>query len=161
MDDEDEIAALMKKMATAPETRGEFVKIVKKHRPDLQFPDVDAQEQVAEMRRMLDEHKAEALHQEQRRALEAERSKIANTYGEDFTKKLETKVMPELGIMSYKAAAEYQAAIESSQNQRRDIPERPTAMWEMPVDMKGIMSNSKAYSRDQAYATIAELRRGK
>jgi len=157
--DDTEMAELMRALANDPRTRRDVVKAIKVHRPEMRFPDVDAEDVAAEMRAEMDRRRQEDAAEKAKERLEAQRRKVAEKFGEEAVAEIEQKVMPKLGTYDYDAAAEYYAATQKPAEEKRDVPHRPASRWTMP-DYTQFTKNPGA-ARDIAYETIDQIRLGR
>lgn len=156
------LAGLAQSLATDPETRESFLRLVKKKNPKLAIPEIDAadraREAVAQQHSSLEKKVAELEERLQKNAafnpLVAEREALVRARGEDEVKKIET-LMLERKIGSYATAAEY-----VDLEKRVATPTQPLGLKtaaQLPKLTDTFLKNPVSGARDLAAQAVNDL----
>lgn len=160
--DRDQIAELIAKISADPATRKTVIKAIKHVEPKWEVPaDIAVDDLREETRAQLDAMRQENESRRIRDELERKRKSIADRYGEDSVKEIETNIMEKHGIVDYDVAARLYAAEQPPPDRERRAREdsRHGATWELPqIDLAAYMANPRKAALDEAYKVVDELR---
>lgn len=155
----EDLAELAMKLSQHKDTRKEFIGAVKKVDPNRKFPNHEIEVLREEMAEREEARRLEDQRKETERALAAQRSGLMSGRGftEDQVKEVEA-VMTKYGLSDYEAGADLWQARRPS-----EPPASPTGTWEFPTIGKAadFVADPVKASRDEAYRTITEFRRGR
>lgn len=151
-----ELGGLLTKMSSDPETRRIIAPAVKKHAPNIRFPDI---EQSSLEQRIDQRFEAKEVQDEQNKALRGlakQRAKVHKEYGDEGLKEIED-LMVKYATASYEAGAKLYSADLAPEVGR---PESHNANWELPsgVNFKEALADPFKYGRQAAYDAIDEMR---
>lgn len=160
-----EVARLQEKLASNPETRADYMRLVKKTNPSLAIPEIDMADKMeqrlakeSEARQNL-EQKLAQKEAEERVARKRDKVKTDFKLSDDQLTQVE-KLMTDKRIPDYETAAEF------FQMSQRAAPPTPSTFMRPNVDMPdsavwGRGLNNKAaldkIARDEAYKAWGEL----
>lgn len=160
------LAALAKGMSENPETRGDFLKLLKKQKPELSIPEVDLPVQMESVVKPLQEQiatlQAEKAEAEARqRVLDARNEVVGKGLAKAEDIPEIEKLMLERGITSHATAAEFYA---SQQRAAVPTPSRFTGgNQSLPqVDLKAAgVGSMKQWARQEAHRVLDDIRAGR
>ena len=162
MEARDELALLARQLAENPATRKDFLRLTKKHKPEMTIPELDIEDNTtAAVNRSEDRVRALEAKLQERDAVEELRKRRNSLMKKGLIDNEEDiyqveKVMLEKGITNHESAAEYWQWMKQSA--------APTSTSYSPVvinkfDLKPYWKNPVAGARDEAVKALNELRK--
>lgn len=164
-------AQLMDELVNDPATREEMLRLVKKHRPNLVIPEIDASDavmgQVKATREELEKMREQLQRKELEAHLSAERRRVKEHYKLSDAELLEVEklmVAPEAPIPNYDAAARvFDASRQSAAPTPASLGSHTMDMPPMETWKGGVGDTSKLnqIALKEAYRALDEVKSGK
>lgn len=158
----DELAAIAQQMSEDPSTRGEFLSLLKKIKPDLPVPELEvkkyAESVVSETRQELEAVKAKLREKEALEELDSRRKALLKkglVKSESDIQEVE-KVMLDEGITNHESGAKYWAWMKQSA-EPTPVGYNPGLMSSNP-SINQFMKNPKIAARNEALQAMKDFR---
>jgi hypothetical protein len=162
MEARDELALLARQLSENPATRKEFLRLTKRHKPEMTIPELDIEDKtdsaIELMRRENQELRSKWQEKEAMEELEKRRSRLKMNglvNNDDDVAEVE-KLMLEKGMTDHKTAAEYWSWMKQSA-QPTPSGYNPNPMSKF--DLGKYWKNPVQGARDEASKALAELRK--
>ncbi len=158
------LALLAKGLSSNSKTRDQFLNLTKTANPELSIPEVDIpfkmQGMIEAEQKKREELENKIRENEIRQQIKDRRADIIKTKGLSEDQVLEVeKMMTEKGIVNHETAADFYL---SQQKSAAPTPSAFTGSQQVPkVDLKSFGGNINQWARNEANATIGDIRSGR
>ncbi len=155
----EDLGSLAKSLASNPDTRKDFLRLMKKARPNLPIPELDVEDQITASRQQDIDRINKLEEQLANRDIEGRISTSRKTIKEKYRLN-DTQVEEVEAMMTAKRIGDYDSAARLYQMEQEVAAPTPAAVtFDLPVkadELKG--TNINNWAKNEAYKTLREMR---